>query len=62
MRCKMVSVGCESFVPVCFCKEKGGGISAKIVLKMQELWNEFWVFLDNLIKNGFYARWNNLQK
>lgn len=56
MHCKMVSVGSESFVPISFCKERGRGISAKIVLKMQELWNEFWGFLDNLLKNGFYAR------
>lgn len=55
MHCKTFSIGCESVVPISFCKEKGGAISVKTVPKLQELWNEFWGFLDNLLKNGFYA-------
>lgn len=29
-------MGCESFVPIWFCKKRRGGISAEIVLEVQE--------------------------
>lgn len=39
----------ESFVPVWFCRKRGRGISDEIVLKVQEFWNDFRDFLDNLL-------------